>query len=164
MHQAAGIFLGGEHRCLLDPCPALPVPLAPLTLHPQVGGQLCAGCRSMVGCGAGARPRLAPCASPSCGDCCFGGRHGGGGASSGGLPASIQQEDPLGRCVYFGRQSPPSKQTSPGSCREKQKGKTRPGDAVVRTKLTTTKGVLSGFFFFFFCKPLSKSPFEKHSF
>lgn len=33
MHQAAGIFPGGGHGCSFDPCPAPPVPLAPLSLH-----------------------------------------------------------------------------------------------------------------------------------
>lgn len=37
MHQAAGIFLGGGHCCPFDPRPALPVPLAAVTLHPQGG-------------------------------------------------------------------------------------------------------------------------------
>lgn len=120
-------FPWGRASLPFDPCPALPVPLAPLTLHPQVGGQLCARCRSSAGGAAGARPWLAPCACRLGvrGGVLFRGLAWRRGCLFGGLPARMEQKDPL----PLWAPSVPSKQTtSPGSCGGKQKGKARPGE------------------------------------
>lgn len=99
MHQVAGISLGGGHRRPLDPCPALPVRLAPSPCTP----------RWVVGCvqeagpwGAGGRwwcwssALAAPCAFPPWGLLLWGQARGRGRGARHfpGSPAGVQQKDP----------------------------------------------------------------------
>ena len=163
MHQAAGIFLGGGHGCPFDPCPT-PLPLAPLALHTWVGGHPCAGRRSTVGSGWWCWNSTLACtlSLPSLEVAAPGaGTRGGSFAEGWGgcLPNGVEQKDPLRRCAHPGRRSLPSEHTSPGSCREMRTGKARPGGCSPRSETDD-----AGRSFRVFCKPLSKSHFEKCSF
>lgn len=124
-------FSLGEGIAALRPLPC--TPCTPCTPHSalQVGGQLCARCRSSAGGGAGARPWLAPCACRLGvgGGVLFRGLAWRRGCLIGGLPARMEQKDPLRRCSRFGRRACPlSRRQALGSCGEKQKGKARPGE------------------------------------
>ena len=130
MHQAAGIFLGGGHRC-----PSTLALHSLYPLHPSLctPGRWSVVCKMQVFGGRWCRSSaLARTLRLSAGGGGWGSVPGAGleaGVSHRGSPCPHGAERPSPEVLPLWAPSVPSKQTtSPGSCGEKQKGKARPGE------------------------------------